>query len=81
MKPDKIRQIKTWNELTKVLDMVRDDGAVILLKWDGLREQNKHTVLINKFESDIEQCRHDSDDIMESTKLALIQYIEQGGLR
>jgi hypothetical protein len=60
------------------IEKIQADGAVILLKWDGQRPNNRYTIVITKSEVDY-AWRQDSDDLEQSLQAALADYeITQG---
>jgi hypothetical protein len=61
------------DQFLSLIDEVRADGAVVLLKWDGERSANRCTVVITKGELDY-VWRQDSDDMAESLRTALADY-------
>lgn len=52
---------------------LQNDGAVVLLKWDGLRSVSRCTVMISKPEVDY-FWRQDSDDMVLTLRAALADY-------
>lgn len=61
------------DEFLPAIEEVQADGAVILLKWDGLRSAKKYTVVVTKSEVDY-AWREDSDDMAQSLQRALADY-------
>lgn len=61
------------DDLIPDIERVQSDGAVVLLKWDGLRPKLKCTVVITREETDY-IFRRDSDDLARSLHEALIDY-------
>ena len=55
------------------IDAVEVDGAIVLLKWDGQRSNNRYTVAIIKSEADY-VWRQDSDDMEQSLHAGLADY-------
>ena len=63
------------NEFLPDLERLENDGAVILLKWDGKRELKKKSVVILKPETDY-QFRIDTDDLTDGIRKGLDDYDE-----
>lgn len=61
------------DEFLPAIENVQADGAVVLLKWDGLRSAKKYTVVVTNAEVDY-VWREDSDDMAQSIQRALSDY-------
>jgi len=61
------------DHLLSEIEKLENDGAVVLLKWDGERESLTKTVWIGKHESDF-SFRKDTDDLEEALNEGIKQY-------
>lgn len=68
-----------FDEFLPAIEEVQADGAVILLKWDGMRSANKYTVVFTNAEVDY-VWHEDSDDMAQSLQRALVDYKTARGL-
>jgi hypothetical protein len=66
------------NALLPSLDRLEEAGAVILLKWDGGRKENRKTIVISKPGTDY-LCRLDTDDLEVAIRKAVADYDETFG--
>lgn len=66
------------NAMLPSLDRLEEAGAVILLKWDGLRKENRKTIVISKPGTDY-QFRLDTDDLEMAIGKAVADYDEKFG--
>lgn len=55
------------------IDRLQDDGALVFIKWDGERERNKKTVLIEKPGTDY-LLRRDTDDLISTIRDGVSDY-------
>ena len=55
------------------VEELEEDGAIILLKWDGERDSHKRPVIVQKPGSDY-SFRRDTDDLAETLKAAIADY-------
>jgi hypothetical protein len=67
------------DEFLPAIEEVQADGAVVLLKWDGLRCAKKYTVVVTNADVDY-VWREDSDDMTHSLQRALEDYKAARGL-
>lgn len=61
------------DELLPLIENLQSQGAVVILKWDGERSQNRCAVLVTRPASGY-AFRRDSDDISASLREAFIDY-------
>jgi len=61
------------DQLVPQIEEVQAQGAVVLLKWDGERTQNRCTVVITRHDTDY-VWREDCSDIAATLVEALSQY-------
>ncbi|MGZ3159614.1 MAG: hypothetical protein ACXU7H_11050 [Burkholderiaceae bacterium] len=61
------------NEFLPSLNRLENDGAVIILKWDGARASDKKTVVISKPATDY-IFRIDTDDLETAIKQGIEDY-------
>jgi hypothetical protein len=61
------------DELLPLIENLQSRGAVVLLKWDGERSENRCTVLVTQPASGY-TFRRDSDDISASLREAFADY-------
>lgn len=65
------------NDLLKIIDDIQNEGNVVLIKFDGEREQNKITVAISHPEATNKPViRHDGDNLEKLLQIAIDQYYE-----
>ncbi|WDE01485.1 hypothetical protein [Thalassomonas actiniarum] len=55
------------------LDRIQMEGAFVFIKWDGEREKNRKTVLIEKPDSNF-LFRRDTDDLVTTLKEGIAEY-------
>ena len=55
------------------LEMLRAEGAVVVLKWDGERRIDPHTVVITRKDTDF-VWRRDSSDIAKALAAGIAEY-------
>lgn len=65
----------TIEELIECFEIVRANGDVAMIKFDGLRERNHYTVLITFSNSQRELVRADTSTLREALIKVLTQYI------
>lgn len=65
----------TIEELIECFEIVRANGDVVMIKFDGLRERNHYTVLITFSNSQRELVRADTSTLREALIKVLTQYI------
>lgn len=61
------------DELLPQIEQLRVKGAVVVLKWDGERTNNRCTVVITRQDTDY-VWRKDSDDLHKTLLDALLEY-------
>lgn len=61
------------DNLVADIEALEEDGAIVLLKWDGERDFKKRTVVVQKPGSDY-SFRRDSDDLVEALQAAIDDY-------
>ena len=61
------------DELVPLVEHLQSEGAIVLLKWDGERSENRCTVVVTRPTSGY-MFRRDSDDISASLREALSDY-------
>lgn len=61
------------DELLPSVDAVRQDGAIVLLKWDGQRQNRPYTVLITRHDTDF-LWRKDTNDMASALAEGLKSY-------
>jgi len=61
------------DELIPQISEVEAQGAIVLLKWDGERSNNRCTVVITRKDTDY-VWRRDCDDISQTLAEALADY-------
>ena len=61
------------NKYILELDRLQEDGALIFIKWDGERNSNRKTVLIEKPGIDY-LFRRDTDNLTETIKDGIADY-------
>lgn len=64
------------DDLLPEIEHLRAEGAVVLLKWDGMRQRNRCTVVITRHDTDY-IWRHDSDDIVAALMTGISSYLER----
>jgi hypothetical protein len=67
------------DQFLSIIEEVQADGAVVLLKWDGQRANNRYTVVITKSEVDY-AWRQDCEDMAQALQAALTDYKTAQGL-
>jgi len=61
------------DHLVPKIENLENDGAIVLLKWDGERDILKKTILISKHETDF-SFRRDTDNFEEALKEGIKEY-------
>jgi hypothetical protein len=61
------------DELIPQIEQLQGHGAVVLLKWDGERANNRCTVVVTRADTDY-TWRKDSADIASTLRDALAEY-------
>jgi hypothetical protein len=61
------------DELIPMIEQIQLEGALVLLKWDGERSQNRCTVVVTRSTSGY-TFRRDSDDVVALLREALNDY-------
>lgn len=60
-------------KLLAEIDEARAAGAIVILKWDGERDRNVHTVLISQPDAE-GTFRRDGDDLATAVRECLAEY-------
>jgi hypothetical protein len=55
------------------IQRMRDEGAIVLIKWDGARTQPCQTVVVTRNDTDY-VWRKDCDDIGSALREAIVAY-------
>ncbi len=55
------------------IEELEADGAIVLIKWDGQRQQNRRTVVITRSDTDY-VYRRDTDDLSQALQEAIADY-------
>jgi hypothetical protein len=66
----------SFDELIQCFEIIKDDGAISVIKFDGARKENQYTVFIS-FSSNREMIRIDSDNLRTALIKALQFYINE----
>lgn len=61
------------DEFIPQIEKLQAEGAIIILKWDGLRQTRKITVLVSRQETNF-NWRMDSDNLALTLQEALLEY-------
>jgi len=70
-----IKEIDSIN-IIQLLKMFESSNDILLLKFDGVREVNKHTVMIMGKESRFTPIRYEGDDINVGLLYCLNEYLK-----
>lgn len=61
------------DEYIKEIQKMRDDGAIVIIKWDGERVNLHQTVVVSRPDTDY-VWRKDCDDLASTLLEALLDY-------
>lgn len=61
----------------QVMDLVSDNGDVIMIKQDGLRTTKKYTAVLSIAKKERGVIRYDGNSFAEVIKLVLKEYVAQ----
>jgi hypothetical protein len=61
------------DEYIEEIQRMRDDGAVVIIKWDGERTTLQQTVAVNRPDTDY-VWRKDCDDLASTLREAVLDY-------
>lgn len=64
------------NTIIKVLDYVSNNGDIMIIKSDGLRDSLKYSVIISSHENNFVPIRFDSDDLNDAVLKSLNEYVK-----
>lgn len=61
------------DEYVEEIEKMRDDGAFIIIKWDGERTKLRQTVTVTRVDTDY-VWRKDCDDVASTLREAILDY-------
>jgi len=61
------------DEYLEEIQKMRDDGAFVIIKWDGERSSLRQTVVVNRPDTDY-VWRKDCDDLAGTLRDAIMDY-------
>ena len=61
------------DEYLEDIQRMRDDGAFVIIKWDGERTRLRQTVAVNRPDTDY-VWRKDCDDLASTVREAIVDY-------